>query len=298
MPSDQGQNEPRFEPRISAPATEVYDRADRQGPKPRRARWLAVVVALTALGAFGGVAWYATSKGQKDPGATVPVITADRDPVKERPAEPGGMDVPNRNLQVFNRITPGTEPQKVERLLPPAETPVARPAAEATANPPSGPAVPDAPSIAARGDAAKDARAPAAPTPEREVAAVPVAVPKPPVEAAAQAARGETPAASQDASVQQAPVQQAPVQQAMTGAWRIQLGAVREEARAKSAVARIAKANADLFKGMSPEILRVDLGSKGIYYRMRMGPLADKAAADALCRQLAGRKVGCLVVKP
>jgi hypothetical protein len=31
---------------------------------------------------------------------------------------------------------------------------------------------------------------------------------------------------------------------------------------------------------------------------MRMGPLADRAAADDLCRKLKARKVGCLVVKP
>lgn len=293
MPSDQRHEEPRFEPRLSAPATEVYDRTDRQATRPRRARWLAVAVAVGALGAFAGVAWYATSKGQKDPGATVPVITAERDPVKERPAEPGGMDVPNRNIEVFNRITPDAQPQKVERLLPPAETPLPRPAPEAAATqPPAGPLVPDAPQLAARGDVKSVPQAPQAPSaapanvtaPDREVAAVPVATPKPPVEAPAAQAPAKAAAA--------------PVPSASSGAWRIQLGAVREEPRAKAALARIEKANADVLKGLKSEIARADLGAKGIYYRMRMGPFADRAAADALCRQLTQRKVGCIAVKP
>ena len=279
MPSDQGQNEPRFEPRLTAPATEVIDRRERPEPRPRRARLLTMAIALVALGAFAGVAWYATSKGQKNPGATVPVITAEREPIKERPAEPGGMDVPNRNIQVFNQITPDAQPQKVERLLPPAETPVARPAAEAAPKPPAGPLVPDAPAIAPRADAPKEA-APAAPVPsaprvsEREIAAARVTTPKEPAAA---------PKATTKASA---------------GAWRIQLGAVREEARAKAALARIEKANADILKGLSGEIARADLGAKGVYHRMRMGPLADKAAADSLCRKLVQRKIGCIVVKP
>ena len=37
---------------------------------------------------------------------------------------------------------------------------------------------------------------------------------------------------------------------------------------------------------------------KGVYYRLRAGPLADKEAARALCAKLAARKAGCLVVGP
>jgi cell division septation protein DedD len=82
------------------------------------------------------------------------------------------------------------------------------------------------------------------------------------------------------------------------GAWRIQLGAARDEARAKAAAQRVQKANKDLLGPLSTDIVRADLGAKGVFYRMRMGPLADRAAADDLCRKLKARKVGCIVVKP
>ena len=131
MPSDHGQ----YEPRLTAPTFEDDDDMDLdpriRRPKPRRNRLLAAVVAVAALTGFAGIAWYATSKGRQNPGAVAPLITAERDPVKERPAEPGGMDVPNRNLQVFNRMNPDAQPQRVERLLPPSEVPMPRPPAYA-----------------------------------------------------------------------------------------------------------------------------------------------------------------------
>lgn len=274
MPSDPSQHEPRFEPHLAAPRAEVYDRSEALRPK-RRGRWLAILAAFVALGAFAGVAWYATNKGQTNPGATVPVITAENTPVKERPAEPGGMEVPNRNIQVFDRITPDGQPQKVERLLPPAETPMARPAPEA--KPPAGPLVPDAPAIASR--AAAPAPRPAA-AEDRAVAAVPVTPPR------------------MEDSAPKAAAPKAKAAASAAGAWRIQLGAARDEARAKASIAQMQKANGDLLKGLAPDIVRADLGAKGVFWRMRMGPLADQRAAADLCRKLAARKVGCIVVKP
>ncbi len=281
MPSDQGQNEPRFEsPNLSAPTPEIYERAP-VAPRPRRARWLAAAVAVAALTGFSAVAWYATNKGQNDPGAVVPVISAQNDPVKERPAEPGGLEIPNRNLQVFNRITPDSQPQKVERLLPPAEAPVARPAKEAA--PPAGPLVPEAPAMQPRS---------AVPVTEIAKAAEPVApVMSEAKEPAKEAAKESAPAAPVTKAAPQ-------IAAAAAGGWRIQLGSVRDRARANTSAQRLQKANSDLIGKLSPEIARADLGPKGVYYRIQMGPLADRAAATDMCRKLAARKVGCIVVKP
>ena len=281
MPSDQGQNEPRFEaPNLSAPPSQVYERPA-PPPRPRRARWLAAAIAVAALTGFSAVAWYATSKGQNDSGAVVPVIAAQNDPVKERPAEPGGLDIPNRNLQVFNRITPDAQPQKVERLLPPAEAPVARPAKEAA--PPAGPLVPDAPAVQPRS---------AMPATEIAKAAEPVA----PV-------MSEAKEPAKKAAVASAPPAPAPkaapqVAAAAAGGWRIQLGSVHDRARADASAQRLQKAHSDLIGKLSSQIARADLGPKGVYYRIQMGPLADRAAANDMCRKLAARKVGCIVVKP
>jgi len=46
-------------------------------------------------------------------------------------------------------------------------------------------------------------------------------------------------------------------------------------------------------------VTKADLGpKKGVFYRLRVGPVADEAAARALCANLAKREMGCLVVRP
>jgi len=274
MSSDQDRNEPRFEPNLDAIDVRYRDAepVSQPGARSGRKKLLSAAVAIAALSGFAGVAWYATTQGQKNPGAVVPVIAADNSPIKERPADPGGLDVPNRGMQVFSQITPAQEPQKIERLLPPAETPVARPAPDTA--PPTGPLVPNAPSIKDRAQiteapTAKPAATPApAPAP---VQAAKIAPPKPAAEAPAPADSGK---------------------------WQVQLGAVREQARATAAAKRLATSHKDLLSKLTIGTVRADLGSRGVYFRLRAGPLPDRANADRLCRQLAARKVGCIVVKP
>ena len=44
---------------------------------------------------------------------------------------------------------------------------------------------------------------------------------------------------------------------------------------------------------------KAELGpARGVFYRLRAGPLADEAAARRLCARLSKRKVGCLIIKP
>jgi cell division septation protein DedD len=274
MSSDQDRNEPRFEPNLDTIDVRYSEATVPDQPPPRsgRKKLLGAVVAIAALSGFAGVAWYATTQGQKNPGAVVPVIAADSSPIKERPTDPGGLEVPNQGMQVFSQITPTQEPQKIERLLPPAETPVARPAPEST--PPAGPLVPNAPAIKERAEVA-------AATPPPTAKPVPAA-----------------PAPVKEAKIVLPKVPAPKPTTAVAGRWQVQLGAVREKARAEAAAKRLASSQKALLGDMKIGIVRADLGTRGVYYRLRAGPLKDRAAADALCRKLAGRKVGCIVVKP
>jgi len=61
---------------------------------------------------------------------------------------------------------------------------------------------------------------------------------------------------------------------------------------------RLKRQNADLLGALSVATERVDLGDKGIFYRIQAGPLADGAEADRICSALRQRNVGCLLVKP
>lgn len=124
---------------------------------------------------------------------------------------------------------------------------------------------------------AAQAPAPEAPAPQTQVAAAPlVAVPAP---APAAAPPAVSPAA-------------------MAGAFQIQLASARSEQGAMGEWNRIVGKNKDALAGLTPNVARVDLGEKGVFFRLRAGPLKDKAAADAVCSALGAQNVGCIVVRP
>jgi hypothetical protein len=82
-------------------------------------------------------------------------------------------------------------------------------------------------------------------------------------------------------------------------AYQIQIAAVRTPERATSEWARLKSKHGDLLGGYSLNVVRADLGAtKGIFYRLRAGPIAWEYVAKVLCDNLSKRKVGCLIVRP
>ena len=79
----------------------------------------------------------------------------------------------------------------------------------------------------------------------------------------------------------------------------VQLLAARSRDAAEGAWKRLRDRHRELLGRLSPSVVRADLGhEKGIFYRLRAGPLGNEAAARALCAQLTARKVTCLVIRP
>src|SRR5437763_3404502 len=160
----------------------------RGGPMPYRRikrrshRSLAVALAIGVMAMSAGGLWvgYRFSAG-RTPSGEIPLIHADADPIKIKPDDPGGMEIPNRDRFVFNPT--GNMP--VERLLPPPETPLPRPAPTNVAPPSIGPAtVAVVPQVPLAAPAPNPAPAPAPSTvptvsapPPPQVAAVPTPAP-------------------------------------------------------------------------------------------------------------------------
>lgn len=214
--------------------------------------------------------WYiftASSELSPSPHSELPLICADSRPIKARPEEPGGLIVPNQDKLVYENLGRGDHEPKVERLLPPPEQP--KPPPVTAALPPSEPnpgAV--SPEIIVP-DVAPSLRAPSPAKPE---------APRPSVEtlppAAAETAKATTP----------------------RGDFMLQLAAMGTLDAAEKAWVRLRKDNPDLLGNLSSDILKVDLGARGTFYRLRAGAM-DELAARALCAQLAKRNTGCMVVR-
>jgi len=78
------------------------------------------------------------------------------------------------------------------------------------------------------------------------------------------------------------------------GALGVHVASFRTPERARRGWDEIKTANGDLVGALGPHIARVDLGGdKGVFYQLRIGPLASRADAATLCGELKRRKLYC-----
>ena len=78
-------------------------------------------------------------------------------------------------------------------------------------------------------------------------------------------------------------------------ALKAKLAALKTEADAKTAWKRLAAKYPDILGPLAMHIEKVDLGTKGIYYRVQAGPFTDKNAARDVCAKLTPKGQPCLV---
>jgi hypothetical protein len=281
-------------------ASTSYDPLERDEPVPtsfrRRKRgglgYFTLFVGGAAVIAMGVVGVFAYKAGERRGAEGVaPTIVAGAGPEKVRPEAPGGMEVPNQDKQVFENLLARQAPARPDsRLRPPPEAPMAPPRPPVVEQIPPLNAPPAAPQVAVAPELMKPEGAalppPAAPAPTASAAAtvaVPTPVPATPTPQEVAKAATAAPAAGRAVS---------------TGAYRVQVASLRSQEDADATIARIKRTNGDLINGYAFDVRRADLGDKGIYYRVQLGPLADASAAGALCDKLKDRKLGCVIVRP
>ena len=80
--------------------------------------------------------------------------------------------------------------------------------------------------------------------------------------------------------------------------YRVQLAAARNLNAAQKEWDRLRLKNLDVLGNLGSKITKYDSGANGIFYRLRAGPLKKDIDARALCKILAKRKTGCLVIRP
>ena len=314
-------------------------------PSRRGLKWTIALVVLIGVGAgawfvYGDRLMMLTGAGEDE----VPVLRAEAGPVKVRPENPGGLQVPNRDKLVYNRLSgEAEEGQPVERLLPRAEAPLPVPTATTEAPAPAAtldlppkpkpaepaPAQPRTERVPALSDVAAVQPPPPPPAPPPGAAAgrtgaplsltkrsqppaataavpqpAPPARPVPQVSAAEplKAAATPPPAAPEPATAsatRSAGVTTSAQAVKASESYRVQLAASRTPEGVRAEWDRVRRKNLDLLGDLGLTVTRVDLGpKKGVFYRLRVGPLASDVEARKLCAELAKRRIGCLVIKP
>ena len=222
--------------------------------------WLIGLISIMVLAAFAGILWYIYDQGVDQQAALAPpVIQAPDGPVKVKPEEPGGMQVPNQDKQVYQALEPTRAEPTVEQLLPPPEAP--KPEPEQIDRQP-------------------------------EPAAVEVEPP------ATVAAAETTPPAPEPAVEAPAPEPASPQTSVPEFQYVVQLAAFRSEEPAGRAWGTLRQKYPDILNGMDHRVRKVDLGAKkGVFYRLQAGGFETRTAALAVCDQLKAKKQGCMVVR-
>ncbi len=287
-------------------APEVFQTADRKPAgrgrlKIRSALRFFLYFAVVFAAGTGAGWYYVGTQFLTGDGSGIPLIKADKGPVKVRPISPGGMEVPDRDKLVYDRMQGNGERPRVERLLPAPETPLPPPGRE----PPrqmeaAAPAPESAKDLAAVAPAAGTVAPPPAKAGTSRAPPVRSGPSAPPGPAAATPTVEEVLAAVRPPPAPETSAPKTPARGASEApAYRVQLAAVRSLERAQEEWDRLRRKNTDLLGKLALSVVKADLGpKKGVFYRLRAGPLADEAAARGLCAKLASRKVGCLIVRP
>lgn len=248
---------------------------------------IAVAVGWVTFGKYVSV-YYGADSGD------LPVIRADRSADGMMPETPGGMNVPDRDKMVYERLRQSSTDLPVERLLPQPERPQAPepPPAEENTDPVgelAGRVIAEETASAviyeddgtpvevmfretqtAEISAAVQTKPAAVPVPEKKTNPAPV------VQETKPAVKAESAAPA--------------------GTYAVQIVSTRSARAAESEWGRLSKRFKDVIADMPHNISEVSTAN-GTFFRLRVGHFKTHDEAKMLCDQLKVRKQECFVVK-
>lgn len=299
----------------------------RMRPPPEPKRVLPPgVLSIVAIAALGGIIWYAYPRGaERYTDMDVPVVKADNAPIKEAPADPGGMEVRHQDSTVFDPLEkkPGAE---VEKLQPPPEQPLDKDAVIKSADAKSPLPASEAPKLdlqmkdAGNGtekivpvasSATLKNTAPAAP------AVKPVAESKAPAKSTAKSVTKSAVADDSDDEtdeVKEAPkaipakaavvpgktaVVAAPAKAVapVSGeAYEVQLGSYRDMEGLKKDWSRLQKKFSSQLGKLTMRAVKASIAGKGTFYRLQAGTVS-KDTAQGICTTIKSAKGVCILAK-
>jgi cell division protein FtsN len=261
----------------------VFDGGEDDGDGEGSHLPVVIIIAILVLAAFGGVVWLAYNQGVARGRTDVPVRVASSE------TNPGGQ------IKVYQQpaggedqeTVPATNPMpRAQPASPEAETPAATVAQTtpppAALTPVKPQPAPPPPAVATKPPAQLGI---ARPAPQR-VAVIP---------ATQQVAA--KPAATTPKPVPPATLKPSTASGTASGGYALQVGAYKSQDEAMTAWKSYQAKHAALLTGFSPDVQRADLGPKGVWYRLRVTPFSDKAAASALCDRLKAENAACFLAR-
>jgi hypothetical protein len=253
----------------------------RHDPARRMRLMVAGSLCAVVFAWFAGSTWFGGGKGE------VPVIQAESGPIRVKPANPGGLQVPGADNSIFSSNGGNGE----DKLAPPPQTPDLQ-ALQAPPRP-AGPPKPAELAIATPSPPAA-VQTPEPPKPDAIAAALKplatVVTPKPPAVVAASA-----PAAGSHAPDVVATDRHAtPPMAGGSHGTLVQLAALSTEQAARQEWGLLAKRLPELLAGKQPSVSKIEHDGH-TYWRLRTGAFADTADATTFCLRMRAKGASCSV---
>ncbi len=209
------------------------------------------------------------------------MISGNDEPFKERPIEPGGMNIPDQDKLVYKRMRTDDMDTKVEKLFYEEELPVE----------------PPTPAISS--------------TQEGQILGNPIFVPETSEDIELEVISVKDKGLKMDIPEQEPKVDSTPSKtenkkitkptskklEDKNIFWYVQLISLPSKAGAEKAWPKILKEHSVLLSGLPYDVKSTQIKGKGTFYRLRVGKFETKEKAQTLCAKLKARKQDCSLTK-
>jgi hypothetical protein len=202
----------------------------------------------------------------------IPLIHPEEGETKIRPIEPGGAEFPNMDKSVYEYITPSKKPLRNEQVMPEPEQPVLSVKQLETE------------SVFETSDnsSSKEETNPSIFNETEQPLSI------------------DTPVSDINIITVDQSDDRLTTNSTTSGRknekYKIQICASKTESQALSEWNKALKNNRDLISKYKYHVNKVDLGEKGLIYKLYIGPFNNYNEANSLCKRLIKRKQNCLVV--
>lgn len=267
-----------------APPADEFETFDAREEENRRGTLL-LTTAIAVLVLFVGVVWSAFNQGVRERDEA-PRLLAEVEPYRERPADPGGEETPDTDLDVYNRLTGDNDGDEDVSPRPAAEEPL-----EDTR-----------PSLRIETVDA-DATEAAQPEANRQIEATPLEEPTTDVTPRQAPERPQRQPDPEPETRQPEPELRQPDPEpvvpaaAPSGDWVVQIASFRSEADAEAAWLAFQGRFSDISTGLGPDVVSVEIAERGTYHRLRIAAFSSRDDAVSFCSTLQGRGQDCLVAR-
>lgn len=262
------------------------------------------------------VGWFILMPQYEQTNKDVPVIKRSQTAVKIKPENPGGMEIPNQDKDVYNLVEKKeVDNTVVENLLPTPEEPklpdivpektdaeadsideLVNDVADNTET--SVPNKPEDLLSDASQKTAEDAKAKVEKETKKAEAEAKSAAEKAQAEAkaAAEKAQAEAKATAEKALAEAETAKNTVAASAPGGKWQVQFVASKNKDAVEKAWNDLTQ-KYGMLKAYTHEVQRADLGSLGVVYRLRAGSFASKEEAAKVCSALKAKGMNDCIVK-